>query len=42
MASKITKVGRDAGTGEFIRLRTAKQHRRTAVETIRRGEATKK
>lgn len=35
--SKVEKIGRDSGTGEFISVKEAKKHPKTTqVETIKR------
>ncbi len=37
MATKVSKIGRDAGSGRFIPVKKAEQQRKTAVvETIKR------
>jgi len=38
MPKGTTKIGRDAGSGRFIPVKTAQQHPKTAVvETIKKG-----
>ena len=40
---KTMKIGRDAGTGEFIPVSKARKRKKTAVvETIKRGKRGKK
>jgi hypothetical protein len=37
MASKATKIGRDAGTGKFIPVKQAERHPKTSVvETVKK------
>lgn len=42
MATKTFRIGRDAGTGQFIPVKKAEQRpKTTVVETVRRAPPTK-